>query len=56
MDASRFDFGKVCEQGGEKLVGTPYQLACGGQEVAVRDMLETEDGRGAIAQDEGAHA
>ena len=48
MDASRFDFGEVCEQSGQQLVGTTHQLARVGQEVDVRDMLETEDGRGPI--------
>ena len=56
MDAARFDFGEVCEQSGQKLVGTTYQLARAGQEVDVRDMLETESGLGALAHDDGAHA
>lgn len=56
MDAARFDFGEVCKQSGQQLVGPTYQLACGGQEVVVRDMLETEGGLGAVAHDDGAHA
>ena len=55
MDAACFDFGKVCEQSRQQLVGTTHQLARVGQEVDVRDMLETEDGRGAIAHDESTH-
>ena len=55
MDAARFDLGEVCKQGGQQLVGPTHQLACGGQEVVVREMLETEDGLGAFASDEGAH-
>jgi hypothetical protein len=44
MDTARFDLGEVCEQAGQKLVRTTYQLARVGQEVDVRDMLETEGG------------
>src|SRR5688500_6048629 len=41
MDAACFDFGEVCEQSGQQLVGTTCQLARVGQEVDVRDMLQS---------------
>src|SRR5688572_22899220 len=41
MDAPRLDFGEMSQEVREQLVGAPHQTTCAGQQVSIRDLIET---------------